>query len=555
MKMLVFLAVFSSFAWSENREGFNWAPLESLAIQDRGRIKPFHTFAEESVQFVTGSRRFKEQPAVETVLSWLLEAEPQWERTAFIRVSYGPLKKRLGLSLEKKFFSPEEIRSNAVLRALAREVGQKSQRKEKLNDLDSRVVTLQNQMGLLDFISSGGGLAIFPNPQGMELPWAGVDGIADASRLPYTDPQKAKLDQVVKGVFSGFLKADSVLWNAFITQLSDFVRGELSLGYYPAQSELSREVHFNKLRPFRWAWVAYVGAFLAMLIHSGMGTNLAGRVGVGALALGLFFHTYGFVLRCWISGRPPVTNMYESVIWVSWGCLIFSILIGGRYCSLVIPTAATVFSTLALVLADNLPTVLDSGIHPLEPVLRSNFWLTTHVLCITLSYSAFALSLCLGNLVLGNFIFRPERTLWIQNLSLYMYRAMQIGVILVAAGTILGGVWADYSWGRFWGWDPKEVWALIVLLMYVAVLHGRFTGWLQGFGFVTATIFCFLSVLMAWYGVNFVLGVGLHSYGFGSGGLGYVSGYVILQVVVVVVAWIRYRKLGSGAAIFPKGIQ
>jgi ABC-type transport system involved in cytochrome c biogenesis permease subunit len=106
----------------------------------------------------------------------------------------------------------------------------------------------------------------------------------------------------------------------------------------------------------------------------------------------------------------------------------------------------------------------------------------------------------------------------VKPLSNFVYRAMQVGVLLIAAGTILGGVWADYSWGRFWGWDPKEVWALITLLVYLIPLHGRFAGWVSTFGLVAASVVCFLSVIMAWYGVNFVLGVGLHSYGFVEGG-------------------------------------
>jgi ABC-type transport system involved in cytochrome c biogenesis permease subunit len=113
------------------------------------------------------------------------------------------------------------------------------------------------------------------------------------------------------------------------------------------------------------------------------------------------------------------------------------------------------------------------------------------------------------------------------------YRAMQFGTVLLAAGTILGGVWADYSWGRFWGWDPKETWALIALLCYLAVLHGRFSGWVTQFGFALWGVICFMSVLMAWYGVNFVLGVGLHSYGFSSGGISFVLIYMGIQLAFV----------------------
>lgn len=137
----------------------------------------------------------------------------------------------------------------------------------------------------------------------------------------------------------------------------------------------------------------------------------------------------------------------------------------------------------------------------------------------------------------------------IKPLSNFIYRSMQVGVLLCAAGTILGGVWADYSWGRFWGWDPKEVWALITLLVYLVPLHGRFAGWVNTFGLVFSSVICFLAVLMAWYGVNFVLGVGLHSYGFVEGGG---QGIIVASsLAVIAVAGGAYwrRKLASHPAL------
>ena len=130
----------------------------------------------------------------------------------------------------------------------------------------------------------------------------------------------------------------------------------------------------------------------------------------------------------------------------------------------------------------------------------------------------------------------------VKPLSNFIYRAMQVGVLLIAAGTILGGVWADYSWGRFWGWDPKEVWALITLLVYLIPLHGRFAGWVSTFGLVVASVVCFLSVIMAWYGVNFVLGVGLHSYGFVEGGSQGIMSVIIMGVLSLPAAagWRRF---------------
>ena len=121
-----------------------------------------------------------------------------------------------------------------------------------------------------------------------------------------------------------------------------------------------------------------------------------------------------------------------------------------------------------------------------------------------------------------------------------LYRCLQIGVLLLAAGVILGGVWANYSWGRFWDWDPKETWALIALLSYIILLHGRLGGWWGGYGLAVGSVACFLTILMAWYGVNFVLGKGLHSYGFGNGGQLYVGLFALLEAGWV--AWALLRR-------------
>jgi hypothetical protein len=121
-------------------------------------------------------------------------------------------------------------------------------------------------------------------------------------------------------------------------------------------------------------------------------------------------------------------------------------------------------------------------------------------------------------------------------------------VLLGAAGTLLGGWWASYSWGRFWGWDAKETSIFVALLFYLAILHGRMSGLLRDFGTAVAGVLGFLGILWAWYGVNFVLGVGLHSYGFGSGGYAYVGGFVALEILIVVAAALRYRALHRKAA-------
>jgi len=206
------------------------------------------------------------------------------------------------------------------------------------------------------------------------------------------------------------------------------------------------------------------------------------------------------------------------------------------YRSRYVLAAAAAVSTIGLVLADNCPAILDPSLRPLQPVLRSNFWLVTHVMSITLSYAAFALALGVGDITLGLFLVRSKNHELISALTRFTYKALQVGVLLLAAGTILGAVWADYSWGRFWGWDPKEVWALIALLVYLAVLHARYVNWIRELGLAAWSVLCFNAVVMAWYGVNFWLGAGLHSYGFGGGGQMFILAAVLLQSLYVATA-------------------
>ena len=188
---------------------------------------------------------------------------------------------------------------------------------------------------------------------------------------------------------------------------------------------------------------------------------------------------------------------------------------------------------------------------PLQPVLRDNFWLTIHVLTIVSSYAAGALAWGLGILSLGHYLLgsyprgsggrsRPPEAC--VELAGYIYKSMQVAVILLAAGTILGGLWADVSWGRFWGWDPKEVWALVSLLAYMMILHGRYAGWIGSFGLAAGAVLGAAVIGMSWYGVNFLLGAGLHSYGFGQGGQTEFFTFLVANFVLLAAAGWRMKN-------------
>ncbi len=240
--------------------------------------------------------------------------------------------------------------------------------------------------------------------------------------------------------------------------------------------------------------------------------------------------------------------------------------------------AATSIGFFGAALASFAP-VLDDSFSPLQPVLRDNFWLLIHVLTIVSSYGAGALAWGLANIALAFYLFGAYRTpqhhlfaghrpaagaVAVQSedmkrppeqtaeLTSYVYKAMQVAVVLLAAGTILGALWADVAWGRFWGWDPKEVWALISLLVYLAILHGRYAGLFGNFGLCFGAVLGFSAIVMSWYGVNFVLGVGLHSYGFGQGGQGWVFGAVGLNWLYLLAATLRFHYETQGTLAFWK---
>jgi cytochrome c-type biogenesis protein CcsB len=354
-------------------------------------------------------------------------------------------------------------------------------------------------------------------------------------------------------VANSYVQGDEFNLSRAANQLRENLRS-LSPTIYPQDRQLRLEYFYNHFEAFyRAIWCYGIALVILVAAHLRKRGRALQNVGVAVAVLGLVFQAAGIVMRCLIAGRPPVTNMYESIIWVSFAVSFFGMTFFVRYRTPIYLLAALPVTLIALLLVHQMPIAMPSSIDPLVPVLRDNFWLTIHVLTITLSYAAFALAMGFGHILLWRYARNPAAARADAPMHFWLYRVLQLGVLLLAAGTILGGVWANYSWGRFWGWDPKETWALIALLCYILALHGRLAGWWTQFGLAVASVVCFLAVLMAWYGVNFVLGKGLHSYGFGIGGETYVAMFVVLDLLFVTFAIWRYRRSAS-AAVTPRQI-
>jgi len=502
-----------------------WQPdgvdsLRSLAVQLDGRKKPLDTVAQETVAKIHGSTTYKladgtQEDALSTYLALWFNTR-NWNEEPFVLVSYRPLKEATGLDLERKQFTFQELMANRELAAIVSAAHRQALNEIDLSRNEREALTIEDRLNLLYQSVGDRRLPIVPHPDDIKGKWGGLDEAAQF----YTPEQAAPLLAAFAMMQQTLLQGGTT-HIPMVASLAEQLKAglqQLSPDIYPADAVMQREVHFNHFHPFAKAWQRYAIAFTVLLVSQWIKRWNVYWTAIGLFTTGIAVQTYGFFLRMQIADRPPVTNMYESVVWVGFGIMAIALLLEVFSQKRFYLLAAAPLSVVCLVLADSLPAVLDPSISPLVPVLRDNFWLSIHVPTITLSYASFALALGVGHVALFNYLFTPQANQRLKTLSQLNYRVLQVGVLLLTAGIILGGIWAHFSWGRFWGWDPKETWALIALLCYLAPLHGRLVGWIGDFGIHVASIVSFNAVLMAWYGVNFVLGTGLHSYGFGTGG-------------------------------------
>ena len=508
--------------------------LQELAVQLDGRKKPLDTVARETVAQIHGKTSYTAADGeklnyLDTYLSlWFNNRD--WNQEKFILFNYRPLKEQLGLERDRKYFSFAEL-MQSDLGSVIMSIREKQAEGIDLNREEREALTIEDRLALTIATVGDSQLPLVPHPTDIKGTWVGVN---DAGQY-YSSAEAASVRQdyqQLKQAYRNNLQYKESLGKT--AQKLKIDLAALSPEVYPNSATLAKEVRFYRLHPFAKAWILYALGFVVMLIITLFESVEFYWGAIGIFSTGLLIHGYGFWERMQIAGRPPVTNMYESVIWVGFGiaaiALLFELIYRAKYYLL----AAAPLSVVCLLLADSLPAILDPTIKPLVPVLRDNFWLSIHVPTITLSYASFALAFGLGHIILAQYLFTRSNKKQIRSLSKWNYGVLQVGVLLLTTGIILGGIWAHFSWGRFWGWDPKETWALIALMCYVVPLHGRLVGWLGDFGMAVTSVVAFNAVLMAWYGVNFVLGTGLHSYGFGTGGSQlFIAAFVGLDLLFV----------------------
>ena len=451
--------------------------LEALPVQQGGRVKPLYVHAREALKYLTGSQNPLGSGPIPTYCR--LSTTPQSQPNLLVPIEHKKLRELLELESDsKKHPYPEILPSFDDVRREARATREGSGYRRALDKL-------LNRLHLYREITRGNNWTYF-SLEGKWLPIRQLAAHPDGQQLLLNTPEQYRQKH----------------------------GGKVSL-----------ELTYAKMRlPFFSLILTLIAlASLVLCKSPSIPLILSGSI--------VSLQTLLIVLRIIISGRAPITNMYETVLFSGYGALILALIIGHLKKEHIFIYLGLAYNACTLLMLNFADGMLSEEINPLVPVLRDNFWLSTHVTMVILSYGALALSWVLANTVLFK---RRFLTLTLKEERYYAqmtHSCLKYGVVLLAGGIILGGVWADYSWGRFWGWDPKETGSLIALCIYAAILHGRHTNWVSDRRFMTCTAAAFLSIMMAWFGVNYILATGLHSYGFSEGGAIFLGSFFAAQLL------------------------
>jgi ABC-type transport system involved in cytochrome c biogenesis permease subunit len=311
------------------------------------------------------------------------------------------------------------------------------------------------------------------------------------------------------------------------------------------------ETFFNRFDPFLICMVLYVGVFLfAVVSWLGFRRPLV-RTAVAVALLSLLVHSFGLLARMYISGRPPVTSLYSAAVFIGWGSVILCLFLELLYRNGIGAAGAGILGFASLLVAGGLYLQGADQLGQLQAVLDTNFWLATHVVTITLGYATMFVAGLLGTAyVIGGMFTNSLSPDTRKTLGKMTYGIVCFAMLLSFVGTILGGIWADQSWGRFWGWDPKENGAILIVLWNAIFLHARWCGLVRERGMAVLAIFGNIVTAWSMFGTN-MLGVGLHSYGFMEAAMPWVKGYVMFQVLVMILGCLPLSLWRSFAAPEP----
>jgi ABC-type transport system involved in cytochrome c biogenesis permease subunit len=512
-----------------------------IPVVEGGRVKPMDTIARTHLRIVANRETFKDtsgesHPAV----AWLLDVETEFadkearaRKHPVFRIDHPSIRDALGLQPREGYrYSIEDFGDK--LGALAEPLKKAHERKDNNQPLDpyeNQLMEFERHLGYYERLARFSSPHVIPPHDGKE--WMTLGAAVPKGEQVNLDPYVDAWKQMLLAYGSKDVKK----FNEAVASYHERLAQER-----PADVKRAKlEAQFNHLDPFNKAkWLYLVGFLLAALAWMGWSAPL-NRAAGWLLAFVFVAHTIALIVRMYLSGRPPVTNLYSSAIFIGWGCALMGLVLERIYKLGVGNVLASVAGFVTLQIAHILAADGDT-MEVLQAVLDTQFWLATHVTTITLGYAATYVAGLIGMIYIIRGVFTPSLTPELgRRLTSMTYGSICFAMFFSFVGTVLGGLWADDSWGRFWGWDPKENGALMIVLWNALVLHARWGGIARERGMAMLAVFGNIVVSWSWFGVN-QLGVGLHSYGFTNG------------VTVTLITFAFTQAALIGCACFPREI-
>lgn len=512
-----------------------------------GRIEPLNTYTDKLLRKIYRSNSFEGLTSEQVIIGFLMNPA-YWGNVPFIRQTNKELQQAYSLPEGKylRFLDVFDeggryLIADAVDKAYSRPAAERSRMEKDLLKLDEKV-------NILYSLQQGKMLALFPLPGDTGGKWyspgddlsvfSGRDSLFVSKIMPWY------LGEAVDALRTGgWGSAQEVLSMMNVYQQKQSATPLLT------KKQVAWELFYNKAQLFFWLAMGYMAVGLLLLIFVVWRLLKPKRwfrfviIPLVMLVVLIFLlHTSGIAIRWYISGRAPWANAYESMIYVAWATALAGLLFIKR--SSMTLALAAFFAGIILFVA-NL-NFMDPEITPLVPVLKS-YWLMIHVAVITASYGFFGISFLLGLLTLAFMgTSNPSKVVLLQphirELRIINEMSLHIGLYLLTAGIFLGAVWANESWGRYWGWDPKETWALITMVVYAFILHARFLPALRSdYAFSVMSVLGLASVLMTYFGVNYYLS-GLHSYGGGDTPPGLAAIFITYACAFALIVYAGYKQ-------------
>ncbi|HEX7502110.1 MAG TPA: cytochrome c biogenesis protein CcsA [Acidobacteriota bacterium] len=527
-------------------------PFRRLVILEQGRKKPMDTFARNLLKQFSGRSSLDGRDASTWLARVLFTPQATLDDKIFL-IDQPDVLSGLGLEGEGRGrYSFSELRPGLdKLHELAfkyadRGAGGSGGGESGFMRLFYNISTYY---GLLDaFAFAGPGQAAARDPRGAPalpaiLPLSAredADWLSPAQAYAHGSALPAALQRELS-LLSRAARAYGENWSEFDQALAEFdqsLRGRLGPGAV-ASGKISLEIVYNRLDPFAKAEFGYGLALLLLLLALLFQRLLLERLSALLVFLGFLAHTFGIVARMLIMGRPPVTNLYETFVFVAWTAVIMGLVMAWLQKQPLGLLAGGLAGLAFLVIAGRYSLDGDT-MGMLAAVLDSNLWLATHVVTIALGYAGCVVAGVIGHVVIIQELLR-QRSAAIAATARSLYAVLGFGLVFTSVGTLMGGIWADQSWGRFWGWDPKENGALLIIIWLAVLFHARLAGWIGHVGLAVGGIGSAITVVLAWFGVN-LLGVGLHAYGFTSGAARGLLAFTFIELVFIAVTLPLLRK-------------